>query len=79
MARLSLGRTFCLIALVALALPATAYAKLSLHFDRTPAGPGDRVSLTFGEYFTSKRDVVHVYLVHAPTLAMSSDPQRGAG
>jgi len=27
-----------------------------------------RVYLSFGAYFTSTRNVVHVYLVHAPIL-----------
>ena len=79
MARLSLGCILCLITLVALALPVTAYAKLSLQFDRTSARPGDRVYLTFGEYFTSTRNVVHVYLVHAPILGDVIRPTAGGG
>ena len=58
----------CLITLVTLALPATAQAKLSLQFDRMSARPGESVYLTFGEYFTTTQNVVHVYLVHAPVL-----------
>ncbi len=79
MARLSLGRISCLIALVALTLPATAYAKLSLQFDRTSARPGDRVYLTFGDYFTSTNNVVHVYLVRAPILGNVIRPATGGG
>jgi hypothetical protein len=43
------------------------------------ARPGDRVTLTFGEYFTSKRNVVHVYLVRAPIIGDVIRPTLGGG
>ena len=72
------------LALVAAALaaalaPATAQAKLSLEFDRQTARPGDRVRLDFGEYFTSTRNVVHVYLVRAPIIGDVVRPALGGG
>ncbi len=72
-------RISCLIALLALVLPVTAHAKLTLQFDRAAARPGERVYLTFGDYFTSTRNVVHVYLVHAPILGNVIRPAAGGG
>lgn len=67
-----------LIAAALLFVP-TASAKLALTFDRTTAQPGDCVRLAFGEYFTSKRNVVHVYLVYAPILGNVVRPSAGGG
>jgi hypothetical protein len=72
-------RVVVLAALLALVLPAAADAKLALTFDRPSARPGDRVQLTFGEYFTSKDNVVHVYLVRAPILGSVLRPAAGGG
>lgn len=66
-------------AVAALVQPAGAEAKLALEFDRTTARPGDRVTLTFGDYFTSTRNVVRVYLVHAPILGDVLRPSLGGG
>lgn len=65
--------------LVSVALAPVANAKLRLQFDRATARPGDRVSLTFGDYFTSERNTVHVYLVHAPILGDVIRPAQGGG
>ena len=65
--------------LAAALFPGAAHAKLSLEFDRQAARPGDRVTLTFGSYFTSKRNVVHVYLVRAPIIGDVIRPARGGG
>jgi hypothetical protein len=62
-----------------LAFPVAAEAKLDLTFNRTSASPGDRVALTFGRYFTSTQNVVHVYLVHAPILGDVIRPTMGGG
>lgn len=72
-------RIVLVAALIALVLPAAADAKLALTFDRTSARPGDRVYLTFGKYFTSTNNVVHVYLVHAPILGTVLRPAAGGG
>ena len=72
-------RMVVVAALVALLLPAAADAKLALTFDRTSARPGDRLYLTFGKYFTSKDNVVHVYIVHAPILGTVLRPAAGGG
>ena len=66
-------------ALLVLAFPAAADAKLALTFDRASARPGDHVYLRFGEYFTSTNNVVHVYLVHAPILGSVLRPAAGGG
>ena len=71
-------RLSLVVALALLWTPA-ASAKLALTFDRTSAHPGDRVYLRFGEYFTSTRNVVHVYLVHAPILGNVIRPMAGGG
>jgi hypothetical protein len=63
----------------ALLFAPSASAKLALTFDRTTARPGDCVRLAFGEYFTSKRNVVHVYLVYAPILGNVVRPSAGGG
>lgn len=73
------SRVFCAAALVALAIPATASAKLALTFDRTSARPGARVHLAYGDYFTSKEKVVRVYLVYAPILGHVVRPRAGGG
>ena len=73
------SRVVCAAALVALAIPATASAKLALTFDRTSARPGDRVHLAYGDYFTSKEKVVRVYLVYAPILGHVVRPRAGGG
>lgn len=65
--------------LVSFALAPAASAKLQLKFDRATARPGERVSLTFGDYFTSDKNVVHVYLVHAPILGNVIRPSQGGG
>lgn len=65
--------------LVSFALAPVANAKLRLQFDRTTARPGERVSLAFGDYFTSGSNVVHVYLVHAPILGEVIRPAQGGG
>jgi hypothetical protein len=64
---------------IALAFAAAAHAKLTLQFDRATARPGDRVTLTFGEYFASRGKVVHVYLVRASILGNVVRPQLGGG
>jgi len=61
------------------ALAPQASAKLQLKFDRATARPGERVSLTFGDYFTSDTNVVHVYLVHAPILGNVMRSAQGGG
>lgn len=68
-----------LVLVVGLAFAPAAQAKLSLEFDRTSARAGDRVRLTFGEYFTSAHEVVRVYLVHAPILGTVIRPAAGGG
>ncbi|MDQ3091135.1 MAG: hypothetical protein M3R46_05620 [Actinomycetota bacterium] len=68
-----------LAVLTAVVLPAAADAKLALTFDRASARCGDRVYLTFGDYFTSTSNVVHVYLVHAPILGNVLRPAAGGG
>lgn len=68
-----------MVVAVALLLVPAASAKLALTFDRTSASPGDRIYLRFGEYFTSTRNVVHVYLVHAPILGNVIRPTAGGG
>ena len=73
MARLSM------VVAAALLLTPAASAKLALTFDRTTARPGDCVRLAFGEYFTSKRNAVHVYLVYAPILGNVIRPRVGGG
>jgi len=60
-------------------LPATANAKLALTFDRATALPGQRIYVSFGEYFTNKNNVVHVYIVHAPILGNVIRPAAGGG
>ena len=72
-------RVVCAVALVALAIPATASAKLALTFDRASARPGDRVHIAYGDYFTSKGKVVRVYLVYAPILGDVVRPKAGGG
>jgi hypothetical protein len=72
-------RPALVFALAAVLFPAAAHAKLTLEFDRAAARPGERVTLTFGSYFTSKRNVVHVYLVRAPLLGEVIRPARGGG
>lgn len=67
------------VALVAAAAVPTGSAKLSLVFDRSSAKPGERVSLTFGEYFVSRENVVHVYLVRASILGRVIRPALGGG
>lgn len=64
---------------VAVTLAPAAHAKLSLTFDRTSARPGDRVVLTFGEYFTSRGKTVQVYLVRASALGDVVRPALGGG
>lgn len=64
---------------VAVTLVPAAQAKLSLTFDRTSARPGERVVLTFGEYFTSRGKTVDVYLVRASTLGNVIRPRYGGG
>ena len=73
------ARVVFLLTLGALALPLTAHAKLSLEFDRASARPSDRVYLSFGQYFTRPRYVVHVYLVRAPILGDVTRPAAGGG
>ena len=68
-----------LLVTVALLFVPSASAKLSLTFDRTTARPGDSVYLAYGEYFTSKRKVVRVYLVYAPILGSVVRPSAGGG
>lgn len=63
----------------ALIAPGTAQAKLALTFDKAAARPGDRVHLTYGDYFTSKRKLVRVYLVYAPILGNVVRPTAGGG
>lgn len=73
-------RRIALVALAAAAaFPGAADAKLTLEFDRVTARPGDRVTLTFGRYFTSERNVVRVYLVRAPLIGDVIRPARGGG
>ncbi len=60
-------------------VPTAANAKLALSFDRASARPGERVYLSFGEYFTSTNNVVHVYIVHAPILGNVVRPAAGGG
>jgi hypothetical protein len=67
------------VLLAGLGAAAEAEAKLVLEFDRATARPGDRVTLTFGDYFASTRNVVHVYLVHAPILGDVLRPSQGGG
>lgn len=57
-----------------LALAPIADAKLRLQFNRVAAKPGERVLLTFGDYFSRDTDVVHIYLVHAPILSSVIGP-----
>jgi hypothetical protein len=64
---------------LAVATASPAHAKLSLQFDRTSARPADRVYLTFGQYFTSPNDVVHVYLVRASVLGRVVRRELGRG
>lgn len=73
-----LARLSLIVAAALLFAPA-ATAKLALTFDRTTARPGDCVHLAFGDYFTSKRNVVHVYLVYAPILGNVVRPSAGGG
>jgi hypothetical protein len=63
----------------ALAFVPAASAKLSLHFDRATARPGERVQLTFGQYFTTPDHVIHVYLVRASILGRVIRPAQGGG
>lgn len=72
------GGLSLVVALALLAVP-SASAKLALTFDRTTARPGDRVHLTYGDYFTSKRKPVRVYLVYAPILGNVVRPAAGGG
>jgi hypothetical protein len=62
-----------------LAAAPAAHAKLALQFDRASARPGERVELTFGQYFTSPNHVVHVYLVRASILGRVIRPEIGGG
>jgi hypothetical protein len=71
-------RLSLLVTLALLFVP-SASAKLELTFDRTTARPGDSVYLAYGDYFTSKRKVVHVYLVYAPILGNVVRPSSGGG
>jgi hypothetical protein len=66
------------ISLTLLFVP-VASAKLALTFDRTTARAGDRVHLAYGDYFTSKRKLVRVYLVYAPILGKVVRPAAGGG
>ena len=66
-------------ALVGLVVAPAAEAKLALTFDRASARPGERVTLTFGDYFTSRDRVVHVYLVRADVLGDVLRPALGGG
>jgi hypothetical protein len=68
-----------LLAALGLVLAPAASAKLALTFDRTTARPGDSVYLAYGDYFTSTRNVVHVYLVSAPILGNVVRPSAGGG
>lgn len=52
-------------AVVAAALAPAADAKLDLRFDRASSRAGERAYLSFGEYFESRDNTVHVYLVRA--------------
>ncbi len=67
-----------MFALAVVATPA-AHAKLALQFDRVAARPGERVSLRFGQYFTSPDHIVHVYLVRASILGRVIRPDIGGG
>jgi hypothetical protein len=66
------------ISLTLLFVP-VASAKLALTFDRTTARAGDRVHLAYGDYFTSKRKLVRIYLVYAPILGDVVRPAAGGG
>jgi hypothetical protein len=55
------------------------HAKLALEFDRSTARPGERVHLTFGQYFTTRNHVVHVYLLRASILGRVIRPELGGG
>ena len=68
-----------LFAVVALALPAVAQAKLTLTFDRSTTHPRYKVTLTFSDYFESKDKVVRVYLVYAPVIGRVVRPAAGSG
>lgn len=72
-------RRLLAVALVAATLAPAAQAKLSLTFDRASARPGERVTLSFGSYFTSSDRIVHVYLVRAPILGNVIRPSLGGG
>jgi len=74
-------RTLSLVVplLFALAVATPAEAKLALTFDRGSARPGDRVHVTFGEYFTRPDHIVHVYLVRASILGRVIRPELGGG
>ena len=66
------------VTLTLLAVP-SASAKLALTFDRATARPGDLVHVTYGDYFTSKRKLVRIYLVYAPILGNVVRPAAGGG
>jgi hypothetical protein len=68
-----------LVVALALLFVPSASGKLALTFDRMTARPGDRVHLAYGDYFTSKRRIVRVYLVYAPTLGNVVRPAAGGG
>lgn len=68
-----------LLVALALVFASSASAKLALTFDRTTARSGDSVYLAYGNYFTSKHKIVHVYLVYAPILGNVVRPSAGGG